>query len=231
MIKYVFTCEHGGNNIPAEFDYLFKSHRSLLKTHRGYDIGIIDVFKHFTKHFDALNYYSDISRLLIEFNRSLNNKNLFSEITKPLDAETKSQIIEKIYLPYRTQVQFAIEKLLRQKQKVVHISFHSFTPELNGNIRNTDIGLLYDPKSIEEKSYCEKWKKEVIEIDSQIRVRFNYPYLGIADGFTSYLRKEFGYKNYCGIELEVNQKLLSSMIDKKHMSDVLANSFRQINVR
>jgi len=35
-------------------------------------------------------------------------------------------------------------------------------------------------------------------------VRFNYPYLGKADGFTTYLRKQFP-ANYMGIELEVNQ--------------------------
>ena len=44
--------------------------------------------------------------------------------------------------------------------------------------------------------------------DPELSVRFNYPYLGKADGFPTYLRKLFP-DNYSGIELEVNQKLSS----------------------
>ena len=40
---------------------------------------------------------------------------------------------------------------------------------------------------------------------SQFKIRFNYPYLGKADGLTTYLRKKFP-ANYTGIELEINQK-------------------------
>lgn len=223
MTKYIFTCEHGGNLIPRKFEALFNAHRSLLNSHRGYDIGILDVFKHFTNHFDAPNYYSDISRLLIEFNRSLNNKNLFSEITKPLDSKAKKLIIDDCYLPYRNKVKSQIEKFITQKHKVVHVSFHSFTPELNGNFRNADIGLLYDPKSINETKFCKKWKKEILSINPKIKVRYNYPYLGIADGFTSYLRKEFGNKYYCGIELEINQNIVAD----EFVSEILIASFKE----
>jgi predicted N-formylglutamate amidohydrolase len=45
--------------------------------------------------------------------------------------------------------------------------------------------------------------------DPQLKIRSNYPYLGNADGFTTYLRKRF-QKNYLGIELEINQKLLKN---------------------
>jgi hypothetical protein len=39
-------------------------------------------------------------------------------------------------------------------------------------------------------------------------VRRNYPYRGTADGFTTYLRRQFSARKYLGIELEVNQSLL-----------------------
>ena len=32
-------------------------------------------------------------------------------------------------------------------RRVIHISSHSFTPELNGKVRRADVGLLYDPGS------------------------------------------------------------------------------------
>ncbi|MEO8932838.1 MAG: N-formylglutamate amidohydrolase, partial [Xanthomarina sp.] len=58
--------------------------------------------------------------------------------------------------------------------------------------------------------------------------RFNYPYLGKADGFTSYLRKQFP-KNYLGIEIEVNQKFSkNNVIDsqlKQNLYGLLENYF------
>ena len=37
-------------------------------------------------------------------------------------------------------------------------------------------------------------------------MRRNYPYRGTSDGLTRYLRKRYADRDYCGIELEVNQK-------------------------
>lgn len=228
MTKFVFTCEHGGNQVSQEFKYLFKSHRTLLNTHRAYDIGILKVFKSFTHGFPSQNFYSETSRLLIELNRSLHHKNLFSEITKQLDPETKQYIINKYYLPYRTKVEKTIKKHINNKHGVIHISFHSFTPSLNGIKRNTDIGLLYDPKSKFEKEFCRKWREQILQCDDSLRIRFNYPYLGIADGFTSHLRKKFGEKYYTGIELEINQTLLKNDKCIKNISAILTKSLPEL---
>ena len=39
-----------------------------------------------------------------------------------------------------------------------------------------------------------------------IRIRYNYPYRGTADGMTSYLRKRFAARTYLGIVIELNQE-------------------------
>lgn len=230
MTKFIFTCEHGGNLIPDEFSKLFKSHSSLLNSHRGYDIGILDIFKTFTKHFNSPGYYNEISRLLIELNRSPHHKNLFYEITKQLDVETKQTIINKYYLPYRTKVEQLVQNFIKSGHNVIHISFHSFTPKLNGILRKADIGLLYDPKSKKEQGFCKRWKEQMLNIAPNLNIRFNYPYLGIADGFTTFLRKKYGKINYVGIELEINQILLNSTNNKRYVSELLVNSFEQISI-
>jgi predicted N-formylglutamate amidohydrolase len=89
---------------------------------------------------------------------------------------------------------------------VVHLSVHSFTPELDGEIRDADIGLLYDPCRIWETSFCHAWRSEILRLAPQLRVRMNYPYQGADDGFTTYLRTKFADAQYAGIELEVNQQ-------------------------
>lgn len=89
---------------------------------------------------------------------------------------------------------------------MLHLSLHSFTPILNGHKRNCDIGLLYDPQRINEKKFCENFKTIIQKINPSIITRKNYPYLGIGDGFTSFMRKQIPEQFYSGIEIEMNQK-------------------------
>jgi predicted N-formylglutamate amidohydrolase len=138
----------------------------------------------------------------------------------------REAILEVHYFPYRRQVENAIQTFIAQNHSVLHLSVHSFTPELNGEVRNADIGLLYDPQRNTEKAFCARWNQEFEKLDSNLKVRFNYPYRGTADGFTTHLRKLFPDGKYGGIELEVNQKF--PLGDKKgwdKMQQMIVQSF------
>lgn len=228
MKEFIFTCEHAGNNIPSKYKSAFKNYEKVLNTHRGYDLGVYNLFKKFKDEFGYPSFHSLNSRLLIELNRSPNSRNLFSFITKKLENTTKAEIKQEYYDTYRNKVEQVVKEMIDSGKQVYHISFHSFTPEINNKVRLADIGLLYDPKSKREKEFCVSWKKEIMKINHNLKVRFNYPYPGIADGFTSYLRKKYGYENYAGIELEVNQKLLVDRTSLKKLSPVVINSFEYI---
>lgn len=201
----VLTCEHAGNKIPPELADIFAPHTTLLSTHRGYDIGAFQLYKCLGTISDYCEYH-DISRLVIDVNRSLSNRNLFSVFTRSLRCQTKQKIIESHYLPYRKSVEKKLDKFLADGKSVLHISIHTFTPVLNNTERNTDIGLLYDPQSKKEFSSARIIKHLLTENDHKIRVRFNYPYKGISDGFVTFLRKKYwGQGSYTGIEIELNQ--------------------------
>lgn len=215
----MLTCEHGGNEIPQEHSHLFHNH-SVLQSHRGYDLGSLDAFNHL-KPLASASKFSKTSRLLIELNRSLHHKNLFSEFTKTLSKKDKELLISDYYLVYRNEVESAIKKFIEVKQTVLHISVHSFTPKLNGKERHCDIGLLYDSRNLEEKEFCKQLKNKLSKLDSTLNIRFNYPYLGKADGFTTYLRKQFP-NNYLGIELEINQKFAKN---NKMNANIKSNLF------
>ena len=206
-MKLILTCEHAGNNIPEKHLHLFEAQKTVLETHRGYDPGAFDLFRELSSLSDFKAFHLE-SRLLIEVNRSLHHPALFSEFTGHLSNSEKEILIKKYYLPYRNLVEAGINQYIKKGEEVLHFSVHSFTPELNGNIRNTDIGLLYDPARPSEKEFCERFKKGMKFLKPGLKVRFNYPYLGIADGFTTYLRKKFP-QGYSGIELEVNQKYVA----------------------
>jgi hypothetical protein len=59
-------------------------------------------------------------------------------------------------------------------------------------------------------------------------VRFNYPYLGKADGFTTFMRKQFP-KNYIGIEIEVNQKFAANNIIEIKLKEDIYLAISRLN--
>lgn len=201
-MKLVLTCEHGGNTIPKKYANNFTD-KTILKTHRGYDIGALDLF-HFLEPISDASFYSTTSRLLVELNRSLFSKYLFSEFGKDFSKEVKTKILAEYYVPYRTGVEYKIASFIEDKASVLHLSIHSFTPSLNNEQRNCDIGLLYDSRNSNEQKFCKQLKIELLKQNPHLNIRYNYPYLGKADGFTTFLRKQFT-SNYLGIEIEVNQ--------------------------
>lgn len=205
-MKIVFTCEHAFNQIPGNYRYLFPEARDILNSHRGYDPGALDLFEDLIALGDFSATYA-ISRLLVEVNRSIGHPDLFSEFTKGLSSAEKNKIITTWYNPFRIEVEKQIKQLIESGEQVIHLSIHSFTPVLNGSLRNADIGLLYDPSRKTEKVFCQDLRSNLRIIDPMLKIRFNYPYRGKGDGFTTYLRRKFP-ENYSGIELEVNQKFV-----------------------
>lgn len=217
-MKLVLTSEHGGNIVPDDYKKLFTD-KAVLSTHRAYDLGALDLFQ-YLKPLADMSFHSKTSRLLIELNRSLFSKQLFSEFSKVLSEFEKSKLIDTYYVPYRTRVEHVIASYVASQQYVLHLSIHSFTPELSGNIRNADLGVLYDSQHKEEQEFCKLFKAKLLKEHPSLNIRFNYPYLGKADGFTTYLRKQFPI-NYMGIEIEVNQKFVYKNIMDLKLKDAI----------
>ena len=202
---FLITCEHGGNRIPARFRHCFADREDVLQTHRAFDPGALALARDLAKQCGAPLISSTISRLLIELNRSTWHKALFSEFTRPLDKHVRDDIFRAYYQPYRDEVEAHIGQAVNRGKRVIHISSHSFAPELDGEVRNADVGLLYDPTRARERELCRTWQQAIREQGPQFAVRMNYPYSGTSDGFPAYLRKRFNGAAYLGIELEVNQ--------------------------
>jgi predicted N-formylglutamate amidohydrolase len=151
---------------------------------------------------------STISRLLIDLNRSLGHRQLFSAATRSAPPELRAKIVDRHYLPYRVQVERLVRQSVSRGRRVIHISSHSFTPKLDGNVRRADVGLLYDPGRCFEAELCARWKASLAALAPRLRVRRNYPYAGKGDGLTRHLRSRFPDDVYVGIELEINQRIV-----------------------
>ncbi|KTD27054.1 N-formylglutamate amidohydrolase [Legionella maceachernii] len=209
-IALVVSCEHAVNTVPEPYQALFTSYHEQLASHRGLDPGAQAIAFSFSQYFECDLVQAQATRLLIDCNRSLHHRNCFSEVTALLSKEEKNQLIQQYYLPFRQRVEEIIKNHIQQRKLVLHLSIHSFTPVLNNDIRNADVGLLYDPKRNNEKRLAQLWQQLLKQHHTGLRVRLNYPYRGVSDGFTSALRKRFLDNDYAGIEVESNQTLIAN---------------------
>ena len=194
----ILSCEHGGNRLPAPFRHLFT--QRFLGTHRGHDPGALTLARDFAAATRAPLFYSTVSRLLVELNRPLGHPQVFSTDLPP---DVREKLLHEYYFPYWRGIEGAVR---RTSRRVLHISFHSFTPKLRGERRTTDVGLLFDPARAPEAAFCSRWRQAIQSIDPRLRVRYNDPYAGTHPSVVESLRKKFRPRRYVGIQIEVNQK-------------------------
>lgn len=211
---YLISCVHGGNQVPKQFSHLFKlpSQQKILQAHHNsFDKGALILAKNISKKLKLPLFANTNTKFLIDLDCSLHNTaylfkpNGSDQISKKFSELEKEEIIKKIYLPYYQKVEKEIAKQIKAGKTVFHLVVHTFTPVLNKKKRNTDIGLLFNPRRKKEMEFCRQWQKILGELDKNIKIRLNYPYAGTEDGLTTSLRKKFGEK-YIGLEIEVNQK-------------------------
>ena len=216
-MKLMLTCEHASNRLPAAFKKAVPA--KVIETHRAYDIGAVQVFRKLVKFAKPeFSCEGKISRLFVDLNRTITNKAAFSEYYETLEtcdkaaADKATAQATAYWTEYRANIEKFVAKNIDSNSKVrkndvaiVHLGIHSFTPVLNGKVRNTDIGILYDPARPQERTYANVIKDEIKRLYPTMKVHFNYPYKGTSDGLTTTLRKKFGPR-YVGIEIEINQK-------------------------
>ncbi len=204
----IVTCEHGGNRVPPGLRALFEPYTSLLVSHRDYDPGALILARQLAGGLGAPLLHSTVTCLLVDLNRSQDNPTVFSEVTSRLSAEERAALIQKWHKPYRSAVRNAVSDRCSSGGRVLHFSSHSFTPMPDGLALKADVGLLFDPARTAEAAIC-GWWQQAIHAASALVVRNNYPQSGADDSLTATLRCRFPARRYAGIELQINQTIVS----------------------
>jgi predicted N-formylglutamate amidohydrolase len=206
-LHVIVSCEHGGNRVPAVFAPWFAHAAALLASHRGYDPGALALARALAARLCAPLYFTTVSRLVVEQNRGPRHRQLFSVMMRRAPVALRELALARYYLPYHRAVVTDVEQAIAAGARVLHIGAHSFTPVLRGDVRRTDIGLLYDPSHGPEAAFCRSLRDALRARTGRV-VRLNYPYRGTSDGFTTRLRQRLAPDDYLGVEVEVNQRLV-----------------------
>lgn len=219
-LPVIVSCEHASNHVPIEFknvvaDYLKDSRdKTLMQSHRAWDPGAINLANQLAKHFKKKAHRGEITRLLIDLNRSKTHSNLHFSGFKSLLPDQKRLLLWKFYQPYHAALATNVEHCISLFGFGVHFSVHSFTPQMNGKVRRCDFGILFDPSRKMEREVATQIRQTLIgnlkkKLSNQkYKVWFNHPYRGVSDGTTTTLRRQFSASRYIGIEIEINQRLL-----------------------
>ena len=215
--QFVLSCEHASNKIPDTYEPLFRNCRDLLETHRAYDIGSAGLTAFLSEQLRAPAVLARWSRLLVDVNRSLYRRTLFSEITKTLSKEEKQRILSDYYYPHQQAVKKIVYDSLKQNAAILHFALHSFTPVFNGIERDVELGILYNPERPTERTLALQWRKLLKKARPDLIVKLNQPYRGKPDGICARFRKELSDEEYVGFELEVNQKFYT---DKREIEQI-----------
>jgi len=213
--KLLISCEHAGNEVPEEYTHLFEDDPETLQTHRGIDIGALNLTNTIAQEMGQRPYIHTITRLLVDLNRSVQSPTLFSEFTEEEPISVREDIFKNYYRPHRKKVEKRIEQIIDNGNRALHVGIHTFTPVWNGSARDVDVGFLFDPTRAAEQEFCGYWHQALSEQMPKLRLRMNQPYRGTMDGFTTYLRRNYSDNRYAGMEIEVSQRFPSSEPEKE----------------
>ena len=211
--QLVITCEHGGREVPRAHAALFSGREALLDSHRGWDAGALELGRRMADAFGAPLHVATTTRLLVDLNRSIGHRQLFSEVTRALPRARRQEIVDRHYRPHRQAVEAEIARLVASGCQVIHVASHSFTPTLGSVPRHADVAWLYDPRRPGEVAFARAWMRAFAQLAPNLRLRRNYPYRGRGDGLTAALRKRYPDPAYVGIELEFNQRFVEPRAD------------------
>ncbi len=207
LVRYLVTCEHGGNRVPPRHRALFRGAEGILASHRGWDPGALPLARQLARGLGAPLRFSLTTRLLVDLNRSEGNPSVFSEFSRRLPPAEQARLLRLLHRPYRGRVQrLAAEGT--PACPLVHLSVHTFTPVWKGHSRSEGIGVLFDPRRGLESWIATRWIRHLRREAPEVEVAENRPYAGTDDGLTTSLRTLLPGDRYVGLELELRQDLV-----------------------
>lgn len=202
----LISCEHATCRLPPRFREAFRGASAALRSHRGCDLGALDLARYLARRLGLPLFAAPATRLLADPNRSLGHRQLLSTWSRRLPAGERELVLERYWRPHREAVERAVAEQLSRVRRVVHVSVHTFTPRLDGKTRRVDVALLYDPARKAERAVVDAWLTSLGSLAPDLLLRRNHPYRGNADGLTTHLRQRFRPARYLGLELEVSQR-------------------------
>lgn len=229
--QVLVSVEHASSRVPAALGTLGLP-ASWLRSHHAWDPGAATVGRILSRGLGAGLWLGRWSRLVADLNRSAHHPRVVPRraggraipANEGLTAAQRVARLDRFWRPWRERVEAELDGRVRRYGLVLHLSVHSFVPSLNGEVRNNDVGLLYDPGRRRELRLAGRLHPRIEALG--FAVRRNFPYTGKADGFCSRMRVERPAGTYVGLELETNQRVVGTAEDARRLGYALLKSLQ-----
>ena len=227
--RMLLVCEHASNRVPASLNNLGLS-ESSLERHIGWDVNAVSVARHLSDYFDSRLIIANYSRLVADLNRSINDKNCFRERSETLaipgnlnmTVEERNRRIDEIFRPFHAAVEHQINRFTVRQVSPVLISIHSFTPVYKTEIRDVEIGILWDKSSRLALPLMDELRK-----NRHLVVGDNLPYSGVhPEDYTIDVHGEAA--NLACLGIEIRQDLIANEAGVAHYGNLIARALEPV---
>ena len=227
----LLTCEHATNRMPCSIRPT-AAERRVLASHWGFDIGAWPVTRIAASALGAPAVAGRWSRLLVDLNRAVDDPTFARETADGVRLHWNARRGRADLRTRATAVHAgfhgALDRLIAARVAVgvppLLVAIHTFTPELDGERRPFDAGVLYDADR-ELARGCARALR-----DAGLSVRYNEPYSGRAGMMYSVDRHAHAHGLAC-LELELNQGLFVRPGAAGRLGRVVARALGRITSR
>lgn len=221
----LLTCEHAASRLPAGMASASRALREILESHWGWDIGAWPLTSELARSSGSSALGGRWSRLLVDLNRRVGDATLIRReaggVLLPWNrrlqaAETERRILS-YHVPYHAEVDRLILRRLVRGIRPLLVSIHTFTPELDGERRRFDAGVLFG----EHGPLARRLGRALR--DCGLTVRYNEPYSGLA-GMMYAIDRHGAHHRLACLELEFNQALVGQRSGVRRLAAILART-------
>jgi predicted N-formylglutamate amidohydrolase len=220
----VLTCEHAFKRVPGRYRVGAEA-REILDSHWGWDIGAWEVTRGVAKRLGTSAVGGRWSRLLIDLNRAVGDPTLIrgvaGGIPLPWNAGLSETEIERRVLAYHARYHAEVDRLILRRVirgiRPLLLAVHTFTPELDGEKRRFDAGVLFARHATLAHRLGRSLRQQ------GLTVRYNEPYSGMAGMMYSAERHGSHHGVPC-LELELNQGLFRKPSAPRSLARIVARA-------
>ncbi len=216
------TCEHASMRMPEPWRWP-EGDRRLVGTHWSYDLGAREITLELARELNASAVLSRCSRLLVDPNREETHPDTFRAMAdgQPvlLNADLSADDRERRLATYHRPYHVALDAALAAVDAPMLFSIHSFTPNYQGELREVEIGVLFNYEEREAHQLG-----AVLSEDFE-RVAYNEPWSGRA-GLIYSAERHSQKHGRLALELEVRQDRAVDPAFRARLVPALARFFR-----
>ena len=221
IVPVLLVCDHASNRFPQSLGTMGLDYLDRV-SHVALDIGASAVAEALADNLGATAVLCQYSRLIVDCNRNLIDESAFLNYgdgveipgNHSLQNHEKERRASEIYWPYHNAIKDQIVRLKKHGINPVVISIHSFTPVINGNDREWEMGVLWD----KDLATAEIFLTRLVE--AGYLVGDNKPYSGMdPEDFTiDYHAESIGLPH---VGIEISQNLINHDDGVERVSNTL----------